>query len=627
MQYHEESRQRVLPAANRPRPTNGAAAVLDRMTRTLTPAALACCACFATPALADVAYMELDSPIIERDATGGGLFGDADTRTLRQAIASVRGLAEDDDIEGLVLRVRPGFGMNSAQLDEFGDELAAFRASGKPVHVFSDNYGPLEVLLASYADEAILQQGGSVMGPRVYMEEMFLADAMARVGLEPSFVQVGDYKGASEMMANSEPSEAWEENISGLLDSMYANLIERVADGFELDEAGAERALAETFWADGARAKRVGVIDAEIDRMDLRAHLEKRYGEGFSFERGVWVQRGPDMPDFEAMNPFQAFSTLMTMLSNEGQQRATERETIALVYVDGAIVDGESTQGGLLGGASVGAVTIREALAEAERDDNIKGVVLRIDSPGGSATASEVIWQGVRRVVDAGKPVWVSVGSMAASGGYYIAVAGDRVYVTDNSIVGSIGVVGGKIAMGGLYEKLDVNVVPRARGPMANMLSSLEPWDTAQSAMIRQRMTETYDLFVSRVRSGRQGIDISKTAEGRLFMGDQAIALGMADAVGGVEVALADLAGQLGLAEGSYDVFEYPEPMTFEELLSSAIPFAAAPEMAAKPVLAGALREVLGEEAWSKVGTAARAMLELRNQPVVLTSPRVLIER
>lgn len=601
--------------------------MLDRIARTLTPAVLVSAALCAAPAHADVAYMELDSPMIERDATGGGLFGDTDTRTLRQAIESVRRLAQNDGIEGLVLRLRPGFGMNSAQLDEFGEELEAFRDAGKPVHVFSDNYGPLEVLLASYADEAILQQGGSVMGPRIYMEEMFLADAMARVGLEPSFVQVGDYKGASEMMANSEPSEAWEENISGLLDAMYANLLERVSVGFDLDEAGAERALAETFWADGDRAKSVGVIDAEIDRMDLRAHLEKRYGEGFSFERGVWVQRGPGAPDFESMNPFQAFSTLMTMLSAEGQERTTERDTIALVYVDGAIVDGESTQGGLFGGASVGSVTIREALAEAERDGNIKGVVLRIDSPGGSATASEAIWQGVRRVAEAGKPVWVSVGSMAASGGYYIAVAGDRVYVTESSIVGSIGVVGGKIAMGGLYEKLDVNVVPRARGPLAGMLSSLEPWDDAQSAMVRERMTETYDLFVQRVRSGRGGIDISKTAEGRLFVGDQAIDLRMADAMGGVEDALTDLATELGLADGAYDVFEYPEPMTFEELLQSAIPFAAAPEMAAEPVLAGALRELLGDAAWEKVGDAARAMLELRNQPVVLTSPRVLIER
>lgn len=591
----------------------------------LTTTLGACLLVMTGAAQADVAYMDLDGPVIERDPASG-LFSDPDQRTLRQLVDSVEHLTQRPDIEGLVLRLDAGFSMKGTQVDEFGAALDAFRASGKRVHVFSESYSPLGVLVASYADDVLMQTGGSFMAPRVYMEEMFLAGAMRKIGLEPSFVQIGDYKGASEMMANTEPSPAWEQNISALLDAMYAKLTHRIGDGFELSAREVERALGATFWADGEKAKRAGLLDAEIDRLDLREHLERFYGEGFAYERDVWASRGINTPDFEKMNPFQAFATLMEMFAADGVKREATRDTIALLYIDGAIIDGESTQGGLFGGAGVGSVTVRKALAEIENDDDIKGLVIRIDSPGGSAVASEIIWQGVRRVAETGKPVWISVGSMAASGGYYIAVSGDKVYVTEGSIVGSIGVVGGKIAMGGLYEKLGINVVPRARGPHAGLFSSLDAWDDEQRTFITDLMTETYDLFVQRVRSGRSGIDIAKTAEGRLFLGEDAIKLNMADELGGVSVALDDMAEELGLVEGAYDVFEYPAPLSFEEMLASAIPFAQAPGGTGSEVVA-LMKEVLGERAWAQVSTQARALMELRDHPVVLASPRVLIER
>lgn len=595
----------------------------------LTAVTLACAASVPI-ASADVAYMELDGPVIERDPAGTGLFADPDQRTLRQLVDSIQAMQSRADIDGLVIRIKPGFSMGGTQIDEVGAALESLSDAGTPVHLFAESYGPAEVLLASYCDEAIMQTGGGFNSPSVYMEEMFLASAMRRVGLEPSYVQIGDYKGASEMMANSEPSEAWEENISGLLDAMYANLTTRMSDGYGLSKGDVEKALEATFWADAEIAIDAGMLDAHLDFLDLRDHLEKTYGKGFAYERDVWASRGVEVPDFASMGAFQALTTLMEMFAAENAERRTTRDTIALLYVDGAIVDGPSSQGGLFGGASVGSDTVRRALAKIERDDNIKGLVIRIDSPGGSAIASEIIWQGVRRVADAGKPVYVSVGSMAASGGYYIAVAGDKVYVSPGSIVGSIGVVGGKIAMGGLYEKLDINVVARSRGPRAGLLSSLSTWDAGERAFIRRMMTETYDLFVRRVELGRNGIDIGKTAEGRLFLGEDAIGLNMADAMGGIDVAMSDMAGALALSEGAYDVFEFPEPLSFEEMLAGAIPFAQAGHQSGHRDALGigvALREVLGEEAWTKIGTAARAMMELRDHPVVLTSPRVLIER
>ncbi|MEO1130207.1 MAG: signal peptide peptidase SppA, partial [Planctomycetota bacterium] len=487
----------------------------------------------------------------------------------------------------------------------------------------SELYGTQEALLASYADEALLQSGGSVTIPGMYMEEMFLADMLRWIGVEPDFVQVGDYKGASEMLANSSPSPAWEENISQLLDSLYGTMVRALRTGRDMDRNAVERALTECFFADGARAIRVGMIDAEIDRLDLRTHLEDFYGDTVTYDTNVW-KTNADMPDFASMGMFEAFGTMMRMLSETGP-RATTRDTIAIVHIDGAIVDGESSSS-FLGTSTVGALTMRKTLKKIEDDDNIKAVIVRIESPGGSATASENIWRGLQRVREAGKPVWVSVGSMAASGGYYIAVAGERIYVSPSSIVGSIGVVGGKLAMEGLFDKLRINVVPRTRGPRASMMSGLTPWEDEQRDLIRQRMTETYDLFVKRVQAGRDRIDIDRTAEGRLFTGDRAVDLRMADAVGGLQLALADLAEETGLLDGEFDVMDYPAPKSFEEVIEEMFGVRG-PGGAQADAMLGAVRAAVGEDAWRQMQDPLRAMFEMRDQPVLLTMPRALIFR
>jgi protease-4 len=323
-------------------------------------------------------------------------------------------------------------------------------------------------------------------------------------------------------------------------------------------------------------------------------------------------------------NPF----ALLDMFASAGERGPTG-PTIALLHIDGPIVDGESKPGGLMGEASVGSLTIRKALAEIEASDLVKGVVVRINSPGGSAIASESIWQGLRRVAES-RPVWVSVGSMAASGGYYIAVAGDKMYVNPSSIVGSIGVVGGKIAMGGVYDKLKIHVVERARGPRASIMSSVAPWNDEQRALVRSRMQETYDLFTKRVATGRPGIDLAATAEGRLFDGRRAIDLKMADQIGGVEDAIRELAVAVGLPEGAYDVLDYPAPPTLTEVLSDAMERfgmgASAPGVGLDAIAAG-VRDVVGPRAWPSLRDAAAALLQLRKEPVILASPRVLLFR
>jgi len=594
--------------------------------RVLLAAAAALTSATLANAGATIGWVELDGPLLEKPDPFAWLAGPDAAPTLLDVIDTFDEAAHRDDIDAVVVRLREP-ALTLSQIEEIGVAMKRVRDAGKQIHVFADVYGPGGLMLGSYADNVLMQSGGAVTFPGIYMEEMFLADTLAMAGLKADYVQIGAYKGAEEQLVNSKPSEAWDENISQLLDSLYANQRAIVKNGRGMSDKKLDRAMDEAWLADGKVAKKIGLIDKELDRLDLDAWLEKKYGE-FDYEMDL----GPAGESaIDLANPF----AMLSLLSEDPANHPT-RDTIAVVHIDGPIIDGESSPKSLLGGASVGSITIREALARIENDDLIKGLIVRINSPGGSAIASESIWLGVRRVAQK-KPVWVSVGAMAASGGYYIAVSGDKIYADPSSIVGSIGVVGGKIARAGLYEKLKIGITPRARGPHAAMFGSLDSWSSDDRRLVTDRMTDVYDLFVRRVRAGRKGIDISKTAEGRLFTGDKAIGMKMVDTIGGFEVALTDMAGELGLRDGRYDVMNYPGPKSITEMLEGVFsgfgvtaPGVGANKVAASNALAGftaAAEELLGPTSWATLRDSMNAMLQLRDENVLLLSPRVLLFR
>ncbi len=568
-----------------------------------------------------IARLDIEGAISERPGELDWLFPDPDKRTIRDLIDAFDSMAADNTVDGVLIRLKDAR-LGQTQIEEIGAAMKRARNAGKKIHVFAENYGPGELLLGSYADVMIGQDGAGVSLPGLHMEEMFLADTLKWAGMQADFVQVGDYKGASEALMNSEPSKAWDENISQLLDSIYGNMQTTLMQGRDLTADELNQIMERAWMTTTDEAAEMGLIDHAIDLPNIEAQLKEYYGaDGIRWDGRFSKAKKSEL---DMSNPFAMFS-----LFTKQPDRKPKRDTIAVVHIDGAIVDGDSTPAGMFGEGSVGSRTIRKALEEIRDEDKIKGVVIRINSPGGSATASEVIWQGVRRVAEE-KPVWVSVGSMAASGGYYIAVGGDKIYVNPSSIVGSIGVVGGKIAMDGLYDKLKINVVERSRGPRAGIFRSTSPWSEQERSLIRDKMSETYDLFTKRVTMGRDGIDLSKTAEGRLFTGDKALGLKMADAVGSVDTAIDDLAKDRGLTE--FDVMDYPGPKSLEEVLQEAFGgFAAAKTGAAGPGvladLAAGARVILGEETWAQLQPAMAGLMQMRKEPVILMSPRVLIFR
>lgn len=567
---------------------------------------------------ARVAMIEIKGKLVEKPGpldwlTGGDM-------TMRTLTGALRQAAGDASLKAIVLRLKDAE-LTGTQVQELSAAVAAARAGGKRVVVYSDLYDPGALMLAAAADEAVIQAGGAVSLPGLAVQEMYLADALAWAGVKGDFVQIGDYKGASEMMANAKPSRQWDENINSLLDSLYGNLRAAFKAGRKMDDAALDKAM-ETAWAaTDEEAKKVGLIDTIIDLPDLGKHLAKGLGaETVEWTDDLGTPKGGGKMD--AANPF----AMLQMLSSK-PEHTPKRDTIAVLHIDGAIVDGESGAGGLMGDATVGSRTIRRALSAIEESPLIKGVIVRIDSPGGSAIASEIIWQGLRRVA-AKKPVYVSVGSMAASGGYYIAVAGERIYVNPSSIVGSIGVVGGKLATGGLMEKLKVNVVERTRGPRATLLGGMTPWSEADRRLVRDKMVQTYELFTKRVSAGRKGIELARTAEGRLFTGDRAVELKMADKVAPFDVAAADLAKSLNLAEGAYDLMDYPGPKSLGELIEAMLGVSPSASLLA-PVGRQAAEEVgvtvLGPRGYRALRASVAALLQLRKEPVILVAPSVIV--
>lgn len=571
-----------------------------------------------------VGLIEINQTPTDRAAPLADLFGREGTLTLRDLVEALRNVATDAELEAVVVRLRDSQ-LSTTQVEELSAAMDVVRAAGKKVHLFADAYSTPELILGSHADEVIVQSGGGVSLPGLYSEEMYFADTLNWVGVQPDFVQVGDFKGASEPMSRNGPSPQWDQNISQLLDGLYANIRTQIKTGRKLDDAKLDAAMESAVMADGETGKRHKLIDTTLDLPDLESHLAASTGGEIEWVNLTEVES--DRSPFDTTNPFAIFGKLM-----RGTDRTPSRDTLAILHIDGPIVDGESQSGGLFGGTSVGSITIRRSIQEIEDEPKIKGVIVRIDSPGGSAIASEVIWQGLSRLSKT-KPVWVSIGSMAASGGYYIAVSGEKIYANPSSIVGSIGVVGGKLAMGGLYEKLKVSVVSRSRGPMGGVLGSAKPWSEAERLFIRQRMTDTYDLFTRRVSAGRAGIELAQTAEGRLFTGNVAISNKMIDKVGGLSDAVDDLAKRVGLTTDEFDLMDYPAAPGFGQLLGSLFG-----SMASAPVDGGnamspaigaisLLREVVGPQAWPTVRDNISALMQLRNERVLLVSPRVLIFR
>jgi len=541
--------------------------------------------------------------------------------SLRSVIAQLKHVAKSEHHKGVVFYLDQ-LALNYSQINELTAAIKETRKAGKKVIFFAEAYDLQGYLLASAGDQIILQQKGFLELTGIGVEEMYLAGLFEKIGIKADFVQTGQFKGADEQFTRKGPSRQWSENFDGLLDDLYDQVLGTIAKARKMDKAAMEKAMEASLSMSDTEMVKAGLIDRATSR-DILDVTKKAFGDDFDWDDSMGADEAA--PEIDMNNPFAMFKMLLS-----DEKPPLKRATIAVIHIDGVITSGESSPAGMFGGSSAGSNTILDALKHAKNEPLIKGVVMRIESPGGSALASEVMWQAMREVAKE-KPVWVSVGGLAASGGYYLSCGADKVYVSPQSIVGSIGVVSGKLALGGLYDWAGIGVHRRSRGPLGDMFNSVEPFTPEQKKALVQMSERIYDQFTDRVKQGRGGKvkDIDAVAQGRLFTGQQAVKNGLADKLGGIEIALSDLAKELKLAEGSYDVISLPEPMSLPEFLSSMLGGSIkAPAMSGEQMgVLNIVKATLGPRAWPAVQDAMNGLSLLQRERVLTVMPRVIVIR
>ncbi|HEY5945813.1 MAG TPA: signal peptide peptidase SppA, partial [Kofleriaceae bacterium] len=446
--------------------------------------------------------------VVEREAwsiTGGGRGTE-----LRHLAMRLRALAKNDKLQGLLLRVED-LSISMPDLVELRDAMQDFRAAKKQLHCHAESASNATYLVLAACDKIGLAPLGdiAITGPAAM--PIHVKPLLDKLAIQADFIHVGAYKGAAEPLTRDAPSKEMEETLGAILDRRYQSMVDDIAAARHLD-AAAVKTLIDTalFPADQAKAAKLvdEVIAWEAFRDEVKAPWTK-------------LEIEPDDKD-----QLQSMVKVARFLGAMPPDRPIG-DHIAVVYALGDIKDGDGD--GVIGARQeIASHTMVSALRALAGDDSVKAVVLRIDSGGGSAQASELIWAAVEQL-KAKKPVIVSMSDVAASGGYYIASGATKIFAQANTLTGSIGVVGGHIAPGAALAKLGVNSFPMGRGKHATMMASLKPWSEDERALMQHHMEAVYNTFVGRVAAGRKKTvdQILPIAQGRVWTGAKALELGL----------------------------------------------------------------------------------------------------
>jgi len=505
-----------------------------------------------------------------------------------EMVLALRRAAADRGVDGLFLEIR-ALPTSWAQMQELRDAVAFFRASGKPVHAWLAAGGNAEYQLALAADAVTLAPEGMLMLPGVSATLTYVAGSLDKLGMQADYVHVGRYKSAPETYERTGPSEASREMLDAILDGTYADLVDAASAARSLDPA-AVRALFDRGLFDAASALAAGLVD----RVDyLPDALDAAFPQGET----------RDLDDYAWLG---------------GRKRGPE---VTVVTVAGTIVDGESSDGGWSGGPNAGSITVVDQLQDCYDDEHVAAVILRVDSPGGSALASDLIWNEVRALREV-KPVVVSMGGMAASGGYYVACAADSVFALPGTLTGSIGVFAGKMAREEFFGRIGVTREALTRGENARLFDDHAPFTPDQRRLLQAQLDAFYDRFVEKVATGRrlEKARAEAAAQGRVWTGRDALAAGLVDGLGGLPRAMASVRAMLGLPpDAPLHLTTFEDERTLLEKVVLRSLESRAPAVTAGAVTAGAVPPSLVREA-----AAAAAWTELLDgRPLALSPVRV----
>jgi protease-4 len=505
-----------------------------------------------------IAYFKLKGALTETPTEMPPLFGSEPPLSLKSLLERFKQALQDNNVVAVVIDLQEA-ALGFAQLQEIHQAMRKFNAVDKAVFVHADMLMTGTYAAASGASHISVVPTGPVWLVGIYGETPYLRGTLDKIGCVPDFEQCGDYKTAAEVLMQTEPSEPSKKMTKWLLDGIYDDLVKIIADSRGMPPEKV-RALIDNGPYTAEEALKAGLIDSVKHRQDFTADLKTRYGESVKVVTDYGERGAFDIPK----DPFAFFSQLMRLL-NPAPKEYT-KPSVAIVYVEGAIMPGSAEPNPFAPSSGAFSTTIRKALDKAANDDSVKAVVMRVDSPGGSALASEIILDASKRVA-AKKPLVVSMGNVAGSGGYYVTCGAETVFADSGTITASIGVIGGKIVTTGMWDKLGINWHAEQRGAMAGILSSAQTFTDPERAKIRHYMDTVYEIFkkhVTDARGKRLTKPIDEIAGGRVFTGAQALELGLIDKIGGLDDAVKHAGQRAGL--GEFEIRVIPEPMNIFDL-------------------------------------------------------------
>ncbi|RKH63984.1 signal peptide peptidase SppA [Corallococcus aberystwythensis] len=496
-----------------------------------------------------VLELDLQQPLPEYtlDTSLAGAFGEEPT-TLRDVVEGLEKARTDPRVKSLVVRVgQPG---SAAQVQELRDAVKAFRAAGKRAVAYADGFGEAgngtgAYYLASAFDAVYIQPSGDVGLTGLVMETPFARDAFAKFGVKPEFGKRAEFKNAVNTFTDESYGAHQREATEAYGGSLFNQVVKGVAEGRKLSEDEV-RALIDRAPFMGQAAVDAKLVDGLRYRDEIHDELKKEAGEGAQF---LYVEK---------------------YLERAGRPHQTG-STIALIYGVGEVLRGKSQSNPLSGGQVMGGDTVAAAFRKAVEDPSVKAILFRVDSPGGSYSASDTIRREVQRAREAGKPVIVSMGTYAASGGYFVAMAGDKIVAQPGTLTGSIGVYNGKFVTSELWAKLGVNFDTIAFGKNATFASSDQEFTPEQRAQLESELDTIYLDFTSRAAQARN-MPLEKlqaVAKGRVWTGEDALERGLVDALGGYPKAL-ELAKEAAKLDkdAPVRVVVFPRPRPTGQVLS-----------------------------------------------------------
>jgi protease-4 len=498
-----------------------------------------------------VLVMDVEGSYVETHATPylARLLGPPE-RPLIHLLSELAKAERDERLSAVVLRIRP-LAIGWGKADEIRAAIARIGERGRRTVAYLEieKYGAnLEYFVASGADEIYLAPGSRNPFVGLAAEYLFLGGFFEKIGVEIEYERVGKYKSAVESYAESKMSEANREMTTALLDSVYDRFVEVVAEARSLnpeqvhatiDDAPTTPAeMQEHGLSDG-----IGFFDEILERV-RGAEEERPVMEGAEY-----AEVDPSSVGFDPVASF------------------------ALIYGTGPVVAGAES-GGLTGRQVLASTTVSEAFEAAAEDSEIDAIIFRIDSPGGSAMASDLVWRATQLAREKGKPVVASFSDVAASGGYYVACGADRIVSQPATLTGSIGVFVLRPILGGLFEKLGVGVEAMTRGEHADLLLSSQRLSPRTRRRLRADVRGVYQTFVGRVAEGRalapEAVDA--IGQGRVWTGAQASEIGLVDALGGVRTAVLEAKKAVGLEEDDDVVLvSYPLPKPLAQQIADAL--------------------------------------------------------